>query len=281
MKLRLAAAVLAFVIFPAALFAAEATFDRTLPLNGPAHLNIHTGSGYIHITPGPDGSIHIVGHIHAYSSWFGGSAEERAREAAAHPPIEQNGNSIEVGRHAHYHDVAIDYVVTVPHGTAVEATSGSGDINVSNLGAPLTAKVDSGNIDANDLAGNVALTSGSGDIRAMMNHANTVRAGTGSGNIRLWGVTGGLYAETGSGNIEVDGQPGASWRLALESGSVTINTGGHARFTLDALTGSGSIHSDPPLVPRDNSSPSHVIGDIYGGGPTVHIQTGSGNIQIH
>lgn len=281
MKLRLATAIFALAVCPAALFAAEATFDRTLPLNGPARLNIHTDAGYIHITPGPDGSIHITGHIHASNSWFGGSAEQRAREAADHPPIEQTGNSIEVGHNTHYRDVAIDYVITAPRGTAVEASSGSGNINVSNLGAPLTAKVDSGNIDANDLAGQVALTSGSGDIRAMMNHADTVRVGTGSGSIRLWGVTGSLYAETGSGNVEVDGQPGAGWKLALASGSVTINTGGHARFTLDALTGSGNIRSDLPLVPRDNSNPHHVIGDIYGGGPTVHIQTGSGNIWIH
>ena len=281
MNLRFAAAALALVLTPAALFAAEGTFDRTLHVTGPATLNVSTGSGYIHITPGPDGSVHIIGHVHASNGWFSGSPEEHARRVADHPPIEQTGNHIDIGKHTHYENISIDYVITAPRGTAVEAAAGSGDINVSNLGAPLRAETGSGTIEANDLTGNVALNAGSGTIHAMMNNAEHVRVGTGSGNIRLSGVTGKLYAEAGSGDIEISGNPHADWKVVTGSGSVTLNTG-NSRYSLDASTGSGNIHSDPPLTVHGTANPFHVSGDINGGGgPTVRVQTGSGGVQIH
>jgi hypothetical protein len=280
MNLRRAAATLALVLTPAALFAAEGTFDKTLNVSGTANLKVGTGAGYIHITPGPDGSIHIIGHVHA-NNWMGSSADSRVREVTDNPPIEQSGNSIGVGQHTHYQNISIDYVITAPRGTTVEAGSGSGDINISNLGAPLKAGTGSGTIEANDITGDVALSTGSGDIRAMMNGAHYVKAETGSGSIHLQGVTGGLYAETGSGDIEIGGQPGSDWKLHTGSGTVTLNTGGRAHFSLDASTGSGDVHSDPPIMTHGSLDRHHVTGDINGGGPIVRIETGSGDVRIH
>jgi hypothetical protein len=281
MNLRWAAALLALALTPAALLAAEGTFDKTLQVSGSANLNVSTGAGYIHITPGPDGSIHIIGHVHSSMGWFGGSPDDRVRHVVDNPPIVQNGNSVEVGLHTHFENVSIDYVITAPRGTSIEANSGSGDLNISNLSGPLKAGTGSGSIEASDLTGDVALNTGSGDIRAQMNGAHYVKAGTGSGTIRLQGVTGGLYAETGSGDIEVAGQPGAGWKLETGSGSVTLNTGGSAQFSLDASTGSGDVHSDPPLTTHGTLDRHHVTGDINGGGPVVRVETGSGDVRIH
>jgi hypothetical protein len=281
MKLRCAAAILALALTPAALFAAEGTFDKTLSVTGAANLNVNTGSGYIHVTPGPDGSVHIIGHVHSSHGWFGGSPEEAVRHVTDNPPISQSGNSIEIGQHTHLQNVSIDYVITAPKGTTVEANTGSGDLNISNLGAPLKAGTGSGDIEANDLTGDVALSAGSGEIHAMMNGAHYVKAETGSGTIHLQGVTGGLFAETGSGDIEVGGQPGSDWKLETGSGSVTLNTGSTAHFSLDASTGSGDVHSDPPMTTHGSTDHHHVMGDINGGGPSVRIETGSGDVRIH
>ena len=275
------AAILALALTPAALFAAEGTFDKTLSVSGAANLSVSTGAGYIHITPGPEGSIHIIGHVHSSHGWFDGSPEDTVRKVTDNPPIEQNGNNVEVGKHTHLQNVSIDYVITAPRGTTVEAGSGSGDLNISNLGAPLKAGTGSGSIEASDLSGDVALSTGSGDIRAMLNGAHYVKAGTGSGTIRLQGVTGGLFAETGSGDIEVGGQPGDSWKLETGSGSVTLNTGHGSHFNLDASTGSGDVHSDPPLLTHGSTDRHHITGEINGGGPTVRIETGSGDVRIH
>jgi DUF4097 and DUF4098 domain-containing protein YvlB len=275
-----AVALTVLVLTPAAMFAAEGTIDKTLTVSSSATLAIDTGSGYIHITPGPAGSIHIVGHVHASKGIMSGSPEENVRKVTDNPPIVQNGNDVEVGLHTHYNNVSIDYVVTAPSGTSVNANSGSGDLNITGLGAPLKASTGSGDLYANQLTGDVSLGTGSGDIHAWMNGAHFVKAETGSGRIQLEGVTGGLNAQTGSGDITISGQPGDNWKLETGSGSVTLNTG-HSGYNLEASTGSGDIHSDPPMVTHGPLKPDHVIGQINGGGPTVRVNTGSGDIRIH
>jgi len=276
-------AVAALAVSPAWMLAADGTFDKTLHVSGTPTLSVNTGSGYVHVSPGSDNEIHIIGHVHA-NRWGGmdfGSPEDRVKEVVANPPIEQSGNVVTVGKHTSYHNVSIDYEVTTPKGTNLEANSGSGDLRISDLGGSLKANTGSGSIDANGLSGRVALETGSGDIRAEMHSAPDVKAQTGSGSIRLKGVSGGLFAETGSGDIEIDGQPGSAWKLETGSGSVTLNTGGGAKFSLDATTGSGSIHSDPPISVHGSLERHHVMGDVSGGGVTVRVETGSGDIRIH
>src|SRR5271154_2766726 len=91
--------------------AAEATFERTLPVSGTVTLHVSTGSGYIHIKPGSDNQVHIFGRVK--SNW--GSGEERVREIAANPPIEQTGSILRVGSHMeNMNHISIDYDITAP-----------------------------------------------------------------------------------------------------------------------------------------------------------------------
>jgi len=275
-----AVALTVLALTPAALFAAEGTFDKTIAVNGAASLAINTGSGYVHITPGPAGSIHIIGHVHSSAGLFAGSPEQNVRHVTENPPIVQNGNHVAVGLHTHYSNVSIDYVVTAPSGTNVNANSGSGDLNITGLGSPLNASTGSGDIYANDLTGDLSLSTGSGEIHAWMKGAHYTKVETGNGTIQLEGVTGGLYAQTGSGDIAISGQPTDNWKLETGSGSVTLNTG-HSAFNLDASTGSGDFHSDVPLTTHGTMNSHHITGEINGGGPTVRVSTGSGDIRIH
>jgi hypothetical protein len=279
MKMRwMATAVLA--ASPAILLAADGTFDRTLHVSGPVTLSLNTGSGFIHVLPSSGDEVHIVGYVHA-SNRGSGSAADRVKEVVDNPPIEQSGNIISVGRHTNYRNISIDYDVKVPAGTSLDADSGSGDLRLADLGGTVKANTGSGSIDAAGLSGQVTLETGSGDIKAGFHSANYVKATTGSGSLRLNGITGGLYARSGSGDLEVDGQPGAEWKLDSGSGSITLNTGGSARFTLDASTGSGTVHSDPMIAVHGDIDHHHVTGDINGGGPTVHAETGSGDVRVH
>lgn len=284
MQLHKAIAVTALLLTPAALLAADGTFDKTLHTNGAVTLYVNTGSGYIHVNPGSDSSVHIIGHVHAakWNSWIdSGSPEERVQHVVSNPPIEQTGNTISIGKHTDdLKNVSIDYDITTPKGTDLAANSGSGDIRVSDLSGPAKINTGSGSIDASGLSGRTNLQTGSGDIRAELSSPTGVKAQTGSGSIRLKGVQGDLYAQTGSGDMEIQGQPTASWRLETGSGSVTLDTGS-ARFSLDAQTGSGSVHSDPPLTTHGSFEKHHITGDINGGGPTVRVETGSGDIRIH
>ncbi|MFT4111250.1 DUF4097 family beta strand repeat-containing protein [Silvibacterium sp.] len=267
---------------PAAMLAADGNFDKTLHVGGGVSLSVSTGAGYIHVSPGSDGQIHIIGHVHAGHGWgnWGGSPEDAVKQVVDNPPIEQNGNSVEIGKHTNYHNISIDYEITAPRGTVLDASSGSGDLQLRELNGPLKAQTGSGSIEANGFTGRVALGTGSGDIHAELHGTPDVKAETGSGSIRLSGVDGALYAQTGSGDIDIAGNPSTNWKLETGSGSISLDTGGRAKFTLDATTGSGSIHSDPPISTHGSLERHHITGDINGGGPVVRIETGSGDVRI-
>ncbi|HZZ39552.1 MAG TPA: DUF4097 family beta strand repeat-containing protein [Acidobacteriaceae bacterium] len=266
---------------PAAALAADGTFDKTLHVNGQVMLTVATGSGYVHVSPGSSSEVHIIGHVHANGWGLGASADDRVKQVVDNPPIDQTGNIVNIGRHRDWiRNVSIDYDITAPKGTQLEASSGSGDLRLQDLGGPVKANTGSGSVDVSGFTGRVDLETGSGDIRAGLQSANDVKATTGSGGIHLQGADGALFAETGSGDIEIGGHPNAAWKIETGSGSVTLNTGG-ARFSLDASTGSGTVHSDPPLTMHGSLERHHVMGDINGGGPTVRIETGSGDVRIH
>ena len=106
-----------------------------------------------------------------------------------------------------------------------------------------------------------------------------MKAETGSGTIRLHGVSSALKASTGSGDIEADGQPSTDWKVSTGSGSIHL-TVGNAHFNLDADTGSGTINVAQPITMQGSLNRHHVSGVVNGGGPTIRANTGSGDIQI-
>ncbi|MFZ0745170.1 MAG: DUF4097 family beta strand repeat-containing protein [Terracidiphilus sp.] len=274
--LLIAAAALAIAALPA--FATEATFDRNLSVNGRVDLTVSTGSGSVHITRGSGNQVHIFGRVK--SSW--GGSDERVREIAANPPIEQTGNIIRIGeRHETLHNITIDYEIQAPADSFLEAGSGSGDVTVDGVGDNAKLSTGSGTIHATGLQGGFSVNTGSGDIFAeQTGGAGDVKAQTGSGSIELRGVHGGLRAGTGSGDIKVTGTPTMDWKLETGSGSIEFWPG-NAGFNLDASTGSGTVHTDREMLTQGSSDRHHIVGKIGGGGPTVRIETGSGDVRVH
>jgi hypothetical protein len=264
-----------------AVLAADGTFDKTLSVNGSATLNVSTGSGYIHITSGSDSQIHIVGHVRANRNWIGGgSPEETVKEILSNPPIDQTGSIVRVGKMKDdWRNVSIDYDITTPRATQLTASAGSGNLKVQGIQGATKLETGSGSIEASGVGGNLNLEAGSGSIHAEQAGPGEVKAETGSGSIYLDNVQGGLDAETGSGSIEVSGKPVNHWKLETGSGSVTMKAG-NSPFSLDASTGSGTVHSDPPMIVDGDLSKHHVKGKVNGGGPEVRIETGSGSISV-
>jgi Toastrack DUF4097 len=271
----LVALVLTIAAFPA--FAAEATFDRTLHVNGRVDLSVSTGSGHIHITQGPDNQIHIFGRVHS----FWGGNDSMVRQIADQPPIDQTGNIIHIGYHyRHLHNISIDYDIEAPANSFLQAGTGSGNISDDGVGDNAKLNTGSGGIHATGLHDSFYLNTGSGNIYAEQVGSGDVQAHTGSGSIELRDIRGALHANTGSGNIKISGSPTDPWHLQTGSGSIEFWPGSTG-FDLDASTGSGSIHSDHEMSMMGNISRHHVHARISGGGPTVRLETGSGDIRIH
>lgn len=297
------------------------SFDRTLNVNGQVDLDVVSGSGNITVHTGGNNSVHVTATIHARDSWFGGgmSAKEKVQKLQSNPPIEQQGNSIKIGRiedHDLQQNVSIDYDITAPAQTKLTARTGSGDQKLSGLQLPLTAKTGSGNVTIENIGADARITSGSGDltinsikgvlsaeagsgnIRAQgiagaitartgsgeieLNQvaAGDINVGAGSGNVKLRGVKGGVRAETGSGDIEAEGELAHDWRLGAGSGNITLKLPAQASFNLDAKTSSGTLKVNHPVTMQGTMSRNHIQGKVGNGGVLLDVHTGSGDIYV-
>jgi DUF4097 and DUF4098 domain-containing protein YvlB len=245
--------------------------------------------------------------------------EERIHKIEQNPPVTQNGNTITIGKiedRELTRNISIDYDVTVPAQTHSNTHSGSGDVTISGLQMPATAKTGSGNvtverigadvrantgsgdvkvnsvkgvlycetgsgnIHADDVAGDVFANTGSGNIEVRQSAGGSVKAETGSGNVKLYGVKGGLRAQAGSGDIHAEGIPTSDWRLGAGSGNITLKVPTEVSFNIDARTSSGSLKVNHPVTMQGSMAHNHIQGKVGNGGVLLDLHTGSGDIQV-
>ncbi|MEJ2008706.1 MAG: DUF4097 family beta strand repeat-containing protein [Acidobacteriota bacterium] len=252
--------------FSTAALAAEGHFKRTLHVTGPVQLSVQTGAGTIAVRTGGDSVVEVEGTIRAWNGLLSnGDAEKRVRYLASHPPVEQHGNVIEIGKiteSSMRHNISISYELVVPANTQLSSKTGSGDQTVDGISGPLEAETGSGDIKGSNIGGNVQAKTGSGEI-VMENVKEGVRASTGSGDIRATGVGGSVRASTGSGSVTVQ-QTGAgdtrvntgSGNIVLKntqglvhaktaSGSITAEGGGKSPWYLESVSGNVSVRVPP------------------------------------
>ncbi len=286
---------------PAAAQGLEGSFERTLHVTGAVDLNVEAGSGRIRVEPGPAGTVHVAARLRAGTSWFGGSdVEARIKKIEQNPPIEQQGNTIRIGRFADRElgrNISISYEITVPADTklvarngsggsevgalkgAVDASNGSGGIEVGGA-ARLDARTGSGSIRATGVAGPLSAHSGSGSIAVAQAGPGEVSVSAGSGSVRVSGIDGPARVSTGSGSIDVEGRPAGPWSVHAASGSVRVTLPPDAAFDLDARSASGSVSSTHPVTMTGSVERHRLAGQVRGGGPLVKVSTASGSIRI-
>jgi Putative adhesin len=302
----------------------QGRFEKTLNVSSPADVNVSTGSGSIDVKPGSDGSIHVVGTIHVGNRWMrrnDSDAMARVHEIEQNPPIEQDGNRVRIGEthdDRRYENISISYTVTVPRGTSLVSSSGSGSQEIGALAGPVRASTGSGSlhigatggmvhagtgsgsitvdgakdrveastgsgsISLHQIAGSAKASSGSGTIELEQTAKGNVDLNTASGQIRVRGANGALTAGTASGSITITGgKPDANWSLSSSSGTISLDLPSGFGFTLDARTTSGSLDIDHPVtISSIHGRNREVHGAVNGGGPTVSVETTSGSIHI-
>jgi len=261
------------------------TFESSLALDEPVVLDADTGSGSIEVRAGSGGEATIRGEIRVRKGGFwgkDGDADELIQQIKDNPPIELSGGRLKVG---HFSDrrlskkVSVSFEIVVPSDTEVIADTGSGSITVMNIEAPVSADTGSGSVTLENITGSVNADTGSGSV-TLENIIGSVRADTGSGSIRAEKIDGTFHADTGSGSVEVEGRQEGRWNLDTGSGSVSVDLPDDAAFDLNAESNSGRIVIDHPVTARGETSKKHVKGEVRGGGPLLHIDTGSGAIRV-
>ncbi len=309
-----------YLAFSTAAFTAEGRFHRTLQVTGPVELHVQTGAGAITVRTGSDSTVQVEGTVRAWGGLFSNDeGEKRVAYLESHPPIEQHGNVIKIGHIAEprmQHNVSISYELVVPANTRLssktgsgnqtidgiagplEASTGSGDIRASNLGARVQARTGSGQIvletvkegvrastgsgaiRATGVGGSVRVSTGSGDVTLEQTGVADARVNTGSGNIVLKKVRGLVHARSASGAITAEGGGQSPWYLETASGSVTVRVPPNLGFDLRAHTVSGSLSTNRPLTLQGVSSKREITGKAGNGGFLLDVSTVSGDIRI-
>ncbi len=300
---------------------AEGSFERTLKVSGLVELDVSTGAGNISVRAGEAGSVRVHGRIRASRGWNMGfeDAERKVRQIEANPPIEQEGNSVRIGRiddSELRRNISISYEIVTPADTRLnsktgsgsetvegirgplKASTGSGGIKISNIGDEVRAETGSGHIELDSVKGEVRASTGSGTIRAHgvaggfvartgsgdvtleQTAPGSVKVETGSGSSELSGVKGSLVVRTGSGGIRASGEQTEEWSLHTGSGGVTVRLPANAAFDVDAHTHSGRISTDHPITVQGTIGRGELRGKVRGGGFRLIVLTGSGDIRI-
>jgi Putative adhesin len=100
-----------------------------------------------------------------------------------------------------------------------------------------------------------------------------------SGGIDATQVAGSIDAKAESGGIRVGQTRPAPIRARADSGGVTVKLASNGGYDIDAGSGSGHI-SVPEMTVRGTCSPHRVEGKVRDGGPLVNVLVDSGNVTV-
>jgi predicted membrane protein len=74
------------------------------------------------------------------------------------------------------------------------------------------------------------------------------------------------------------------WSIRTGSGNVNLQVPSDAAFDVDISSSSGSVTLGHPVTTtiqgRIQESKKSVVGKVHGGGPTVSVHTGSGDVAV-
>lgn len=158
---------------------------------------------------------------------------------------------------------SVSYEVTVPEGVTVQGESGSGDVELTKVGA-VKLRLGSGDVRISDVAGAIDVETGSGNIE-LSEARSAVRLRAGSGDITARRLDGTTDAEAASGNVTVELETPASARVHASSGDVSLMVPAGS-YRVHSSTGSG----DARITVADDPAASLVLDG----------SAGSGNVSI-
>ncbi|NIK55756.1 DUF4097 family beta strand repeat-containing protein [Kribbella shirazensis] len=157
-----------------------------------------------------------------------------------------------------------DFEVTVPRGTKVTGENGSGDLELTGVGA-VDAKSRSGKVELREVDGDVSLDVTSGDI-SVDSLAGKLQVKANSGDIEAKDVKGAVDVETTSGDIEVSLAEANDVHAKGTSGDIEITAPG-SDYKVTTDTKHGEVDNE--------------LGTSGTGAHTLTATTTSGNIELH
>jgi DUF4097 and DUF4098 domain-containing protein YvlB len=187
--------------------------------------------------------------------------------------------------------------IAVPEKYSVDVETGSGPIEIEDLGGNIQAQTSGGDIEVDGAVGTVELeTAGGnieveevrGDVRASTSGGHIdisevsgrVEVETSGGSIRVHDVGGPVDAHTSGGHISVRFSDRAEGDIQTSGGSIEVEFVEEAGVDLDARTSGGRVTLDEDFSFTGEARSDQIVGRINGGGPQLSIDTSGGNVRV-
>jgi putative adhesin len=162
--------------------------------------------------------------------------------------------------------------IRVPHGTAVEIVTASGDVSLDGALAGLTMKSASGDVRmTGEIDGDAEVKTVSGAAH-LPRVAGDVTVRTVSGEVEVESAGGSVTVKSVSGDVRVGSVREGDVTVRSVSGDVEVGVASGTSFDLDAGSASGALNSEMPL----SDSPSGAAGRTV----VIRTSTVSGDFRV-
>jgi hypothetical protein len=266
----------------------DETIEKTFTVDRMPRLRVRNVSGETSIKSGAGGEVRVV----ARKRVRGGSADRAKRLLEnVEVRIEQKGDDIFVEPHLYEQERSwldlfrgkrfrVDFDITVPRETAVDAQTVSGDLEVRGTRGPSRLESVSGDVGVADVQGPMRIKSVSGDVQCT-DYVGVVEGSSVSGDVEIRGRARSVEFHTVSGDLSIDLDPepaGRESRMKTISGDVEIGLIGSS-CVCDFHTASGDLECALPadVVREGRKDRKVIVGDGRG---RVHVKTVSGDLTI-
>ncbi len=287
-------------------FEGEDSDDFELDLNIPSTLDLDfsTGGGGIVVTGDIDGKVDLstgggnvsVQTINGVADLSTGGGNINTGDVQGDADISTGGGDVKVGIINGTVDLSTGggNILVASVNNSADISTGGGNINVGDVGGKADVSTGGGNVKIGSVSGSADISTGGGNI-ALESATGKVDVSTGAGNISLKNVTGFVDATSGAGSIYAELMPDGKNKSDLTTGigDIELVIPGTAKATVIAKTkvimwsGDDSdlenIKSDfkPTNIERNRENKTiEVTYVINGGGSTVEVSTGMGEIDI-
>lgn len=266
------------------------TIERSFTLQGRPVLWVKNADGRIRVVAGnqPQVQIRAIKEVHGVS----GIEDARQYAARVEVRIEQSGNRIRAeaiypsGIHLSFGrqpEPLVHFEITVPKGSDLEAVNGDGELQAEGLEGNIKVQTGDGGLSLTNCAGRIESQTGDGDLR-IQGVRGEVSAKTGDGSITLDGVLEALEARSGDGRIRIKALSGSrvtrEWSIQSGDGDIRISLPESLAANLDVSTSDGQIRVEYPVTVEKSRSEHKLAGKLNGGGNSLRIQSGDGDITI-
>jgi DUF4097 and DUF4098 domain-containing protein YvlB len=210
-------------------------------------------------------------------------AQDRVERIVYH--AEQLGNRISLKYRSNEQEAdvrrysGVDFDVVVPVDTRVEIDTSNGSISVEDIAGTILLDTSNGAIDVYDSTGALTADTSNGRIE-VVRFVGELKLDTSNGDVWIEDFAGTVDAETSNGSVQFTGTPTAGGnRIRTSNGSVTVRVPLHVSIRFSAVSSSGRIRSNLPLVGDTQgdewSAQLNPPADI-----TFDVRTSNGTIRL-